>query len=67
MDEKEWHDFSKTPLPPPDGHIVTGHHRPDGSWCITAIHPPGVGRDCSTPEMYWSRLPDWLIQGPQHS
>lgn len=63
MLDEQWHDFSEK-TPPPEGHIVTGQRRRDGTWCVTAIHPPGTGRDGRTPQTYWARLPDWIIQGP---
>lgn len=64
MSEK-WHDCSKV-RPPSGGHIVTGNRRPDGSWRITGIHPPGSGRDDNTPGTFWAQLPDWITAGPEH-
>jgi len=63
MNADEWCDCSKA-APPADGHIVTGRYRPDGTWSITGIHPPGSGRDANIAGIYWARLPEWIIKGP---
>lgn len=63
MADEKWHDFA-TEAPPERGHIVTGDRRPDGTWRITGIHPPGTGRDNRMRGEHWASLPDWIIQGP---
>ena len=63
MNDYQWHDFGKA-QPPLTGHIVTGKRRPDGSWQITGIHPPGSARDAKSAGGFWACLPEWIIEGP---
>ena len=66
MGDEQWHEASKTP-PAQEGHIVTGNRRPDGTWRIMGIHPPGSGRAGLPAGTFWAHLPDWIIQGPTSS
>ncbi len=63
MAAQQWYDFSEKE-PSGDGHIVTGNRRPDGTWRITGIHPPGSCRESNTAGEYWAHLPDWIVKGP---